>query len=109
MKMVHGSLRRTLAWGSLVAVILSIAFAMVYHKELTRVYHVIRLFEPEDILHNFRSMETMFDTAPVRRGPVAHQFERNVGNLPSRGCSWTPPVGCSIIASEMSTVPWDVQ
>ena len=81
--MAPGSLRRALAWGSVVAIVLLIVFAMVYNKELTRVYHVIRLFEPEDILHNFRLMETMFDTAPVRRGPVAHQFERNVGNLPS--------------------------
>jgi len=48
MKMVHGSLRRTLAWGSFVAVILSIVFAAVYRNELTRVYHVFRLFEPED-------------------------------------------------------------
>lgn len=83
MKMAHGLLRRTLAWGSVVTVVILIVFAMVYHKQLTRVYHVIRLFEPEYILHNFRSMEAMFDTAQVRRGPVTHQFERNLRDLPS--------------------------
>ena len=70
MKMVRG-FRRTLAWASVVAVILSIVFATVYRKELARVYHVIRLFEPAEIVHNFRSMETMFDTAQVRRGSAS--------------------------------------
>lgn len=76
-------LRRTLATGCLALIVASMALSVVYRAELARVYHVIRLFDPEIIVSNFRSMDTMFDTAPVRRGPVAHQFERSIRNLPS--------------------------
>lgn len=76
-------LRRTLATGCLALIVVSMALAAVYRAELVRVYHVIRLFDPENIVNNFRSMDAMFDTAPVRRSPVAHQFERNIRNLPS--------------------------
>ena len=75
--------RRTLAWGSVVAIVLSLLFSMVYQKELVRIYHVVRLFESAEIVNNFRSMDSMFDTAQVRRGPVTHQFERNLQDLPS--------------------------
>ena len=75
--------RRTLAWGSVVAIILSIVFSMVDQKELVRVYQVVRLFESAEIVNNFRSMDSMFDTAQVRRGPVTNQFERNLQDLPT--------------------------
>ena len=91
--------RRTLAWGSLILIILLIVLSTVYQKEFARVYHVIRLFEPEEIVNNFRSMGTMFDTTQVRRGPVSHPFERNLRDLPATyeykpgrsRISWTRP------------------
>jgi CubicO group peptidase (beta-lactamase class C family) len=72
-----------LATACFVLMVISIALVVAYHTEIARVYHVIRLFDPEIVVSNFRSMDTMFDTAPVRRGSVAHQFERSIRNLPS--------------------------
>jgi CubicO group peptidase (beta-lactamase class C family) len=74
--------RRTLAAACVALVVVSLVLAVVYRAEFARVYHVIRLFDAEIIVSNFRSMDTMFGTAPVRRGPVAHQFERSIRNLP---------------------------
>ena len=48
---------------------------------LARVYTVIRLFEPDVIVENFRSMELMFESTPVgRRSP--HEFTHAPRALP---------------------------
>lgn len=58
------------------------ALAAFYQRDIARVYHVIHLFDPDEIVHNFRSMEAMFNTAPVLRGPAADRLERNLADLP---------------------------
>lgn len=74
---------RALATGFLVLVAVAVALATFYRSEIARVYEVMVLFEPERIARNFRSMETMFQTVPVRRGPLAHRFETAHRNLPA--------------------------
>ena len=59
---------RILPAAALIVAALAIALIASHRDKLTRVYHVMRLFEPEQIVSNFRPMDTMFHTAPVRRG-----------------------------------------
>lgn len=56
--------------------------AAIHGEKLARVYHIVRLFEADRIVGNFRSMETMFETTPVRRGPVAHALQMQIRALP---------------------------
>jgi len=51
----------------LLLVVASIA-AFVYRHELRRLHAVTTLFEPDRIVQNFRSMDTIFEIAPVFRG-----------------------------------------
>lgn len=67
---------------SLVLAILAAALAAIQQDKLARVYHVVRLFEADRIVRNFRSMDTMFETVPVRRGPVDHALEMQPHDLP---------------------------
>ncbi len=67
---------------SLVGVLVVAVIASVYRKELIRVYNVNNLFESHEIVENFRSMETMFDTSQVRRGRSTHDFECQPRGLP---------------------------
>lgn len=76
------SLRRILGAGGLLLVVLALALATIHQDKLRRVYHVLGLFEPDRIVDNFRSMETMFQTVPVRRGESAHRFESAPSDLP---------------------------
>lgn len=75
-------IRRFVAPVSLVLAILAVALAWIHQDKLARVYHVVRLFEADRIVGNFRSMETMFETVPVRRGPVADALEMQIRDLP---------------------------
>ena len=59
-----------------------LALAGLYHKRLTRVYHVVTLFYADRIVANFRAMDSMFHTAAISRAPVAHVFERAPAPLP---------------------------
>jgi len=83
MKTMHGFIRRLLVRASVVAAILLMAIAWFYQNELVRAYQLNRLFEPERIENNFRSMGTMFDAALVLHGAATHQFKRNLRDLPS--------------------------
>ena len=80
--MLVSQLHRILAASFLIVTALAIALAAIRRDMLARVYHAVRLFEPARIVHNFRSMGTMFQTAPVRCGQIAHRFERDLRNLP---------------------------
>lgn len=75
-------LRRILTAGFLILTALAIALAAIHQDKLTRVYHVICLFDADRIVPNFRSMATMFRTAPVRRSETPHRFESNPRELP---------------------------
>lgn len=78
-----GRLRRALGRGLLLLAVAGVALAVLYRSQIARVYEVIVLFEPERIASNFRSMDTMFQTVPVHRGPSAHQFDRAERGLPA--------------------------
>ncbi len=75
-------LRQILATCALILTVLAVALVASHRDKLTRVYHVVRLFEPEQIAPNFRSMESLFHTALVRRSETAHQFESEPRALP---------------------------
>ena len=77
-----GPTRRTLAWAAIVLAVLSAALFAFYQRDLARVFHVIHLFDRDEIVHNFRSMDTLFNSTPVLRGPAVHRLERRRGDLP---------------------------
>ena len=66
----------------LFALMLVFSLLGLYHKKLIRVYNVIALFNPDVIVKNFRSMETMFETSAVGRGLFVHEFVRGIKDLP---------------------------
>lgn len=74
--------RQLLARAFLVLLVLLLTAIGYYWTEIARVYDVIRLFEPDRIVGNFRSMETMFQTVPVGRAVRAHEFPRAPQELP---------------------------
>jgi hypothetical protein len=80
--MSSSQFRRILAAAALLLTAFAIALVASHQDKLTRVYHVIRLFEPEQIVHNFRSMETLFRAVPVRRSETPHRFESEPRDLP---------------------------
>ncbi len=75
-------LLRVMGIGILAGLILLAAVAGLYRRELIRVYQVMNLFKPDRIVSNFRSMETIFDSAVVHRGGPTHEFDREVSPLP---------------------------
>ena len=74
--------RQLLAKAFLVLLVLLLAPIGYYWTEIARVYHVIRLFETDGIVGNFRAMDTMFQTAPVRRADRPYAFARAPRELP---------------------------
>ena len=74
---------RVLIAGLLLVSALTLAFATAYRSEIARVYEVVFLFEPERIARNFRSMEGMFQTVPVRHGPLTSQLTAAPRKLPA--------------------------
>lgn len=75
--------RRALVTGLLGLIAVAVALAALCRVEMARVYNVIYLFEPDRIVSNFRSMDTMFQTAPVRRGQSTHRLEADPRDLPA--------------------------
>lgn len=73
---------RRLGLTVLTGVVLLALLAAAYRQELVRVANVIALFDQDVIVENFRSMESIFDVATVRRGSYTHQFERELQSLP---------------------------
>ena len=54
----------------------------LFHERLIRVYRAMNLFERDRIVSNFRSMETMFEAVPVRRGGDDSSLEGEPADLP---------------------------
>lgn len=50
------------------AVLLAALLALVYRDELTRLRSLLSLFEADHIIENFRTMDRLFDSRPVRAG-----------------------------------------
>ncbi len=76
-----GCLGRFLKAGGILLVILLLG-AGIFNRQLTRLYHVITLFEPDVVVENFRHMDRMFDHRVVHRGGPPHVFERAPASLP---------------------------
>jgi CubicO group peptidase (beta-lactamase class C family) len=72
---------RRLGLAVLTGALLLALMAAAYRQELVRVVNVIMLFDQDVIVENFRSMESIFDVAIVRRGSYTHQFERELQSL----------------------------
>ena len=67
----------------LLALILLAIVAGLYRQRIIRVYHVVTLFYADRIVANFRSMDAMFNTAPIHRAPVASPLARAPAPLPA--------------------------
>jgi len=75
--------RQLLSRVSLVLLALLLTTTAYYWPEIARVYHVIRLFDADRIVGNFRAMDNMFQTVPVRRADKAHEMKHALRDLPS--------------------------
>jgi len=71
-----------LGQAALVAILLLVVLVSLNHKRLMRVYHVITLFQSDDLPKTFGSMEAIFETATVHRGKSVHTYERDMRDLP---------------------------
>jgi hypothetical protein len=77
----RGCLERVLKAGLVTGILLLLA-AGLFNHQISRLYHVITLFEPDALVENFRSMERIFDHRVVHRGGTPYVFERAPGSLP---------------------------
>ncbi len=57
-------------------------FLLIYEKEVSQFYHVIRLFEEERIVRNFVGMEDIFHTVELERSSTVREFGSNPADLP---------------------------
>jgi CubicO group peptidase (beta-lactamase class C family) len=71
-------------FGKVILILLAVLviLGLFYRKELTRLYHVITLFEPNVIVDNFRNMDTMFDYRTVHRGETVFELTDKKRALP---------------------------
>ncbi len=68
-----------------VALGLLVAVALFYRSELTQLYRVAHLFDPDVIVYNFQHMDELFPTHTVARGERVFEFGRVGGyQLPER-------------------------
>ena len=68
---------------ALLALALLAVIIGLYHRRIFRVYHVVTLFYADRIIANFRSMNSIFNTVPIHRAPVASPFARAPVPLPA--------------------------
>ena len=76
------SVWRKLGIGAGVLVLVVLAAAGIYRKEIVRLYHVLHLFDADVIVDNFRSMEGIFDFHTVHRSGPVYRFPRIPKPLP---------------------------
>lgn len=76
-----GCLSKLLKVVALLLVVLVVAGA-IYHKELTRLYKVITLFDEGVIVENFRNMGSFIDYRVVHKGDTTYEFDRAETALP---------------------------
>jgi len=78
-------MRAPCSWFGIASLVGLAALALIaglYRNELIRVYDVIHLFDRDNIVLNFRSMESIFPARTVHRGSLDHEFEREQRELP---------------------------
>ena len=54
----------------------------IFHERLIRLYRVVRLFDPDVIVENFRHVDRIFGTRNVRKAGQASTFEEDPRPLP---------------------------
>lgn len=67
--------RRFLRWVVVGLVLLSIS-ALIYRTELTRLWHLASLFDPDRIVHNFQHMDEILDSRTIEGGDEILAFAR---------------------------------
>ncbi len=66
----------------LVLFLVSLAASLALYPQIKRVYQVLTLFESENIVENFRSMDQIFDIKTVSRGDEVNVLNNTPGQLP---------------------------
>ncbi len=75
--------KKGLIWKVILALCLvTLAAVIVFYPQMKRVYQVITLFESENIVENFRSMDQIFDIKTVRSGDEVNVLKNIPGELP---------------------------
>lgn len=55
----------------------------IFQKQVFRLYHVLTLFEPDKIVHNFQHMDTLFMTRPIKARKNHAPFRQDSRPLPA--------------------------
>jgi len=76
----HGWLYRFGVLSLTLVIILGIGSA-IFHERLIRLYRVIRLFNQDVIVENFRSMDTIIGNRIVHKADKAITFEKDLRSL----------------------------
>ena len=78
----HGWLYKIGVVGLVLASIMVIGSA-IFHERLIRLYRVIRLFDQDVIVENFRHMDGIIGTRTVHKADQAKTFEKDPQPLPA--------------------------
>ncbi len=71
-------------WKVILTLCLVVLVALIiFYPQIKRVYQVITLFESENIVENFRSMDRIFDITTVHRGDEVKLLKSIPGQLPA--------------------------
>jgi CubicO group peptidase (beta-lactamase class C family) len=73
--------RRLLRWLAIALALAAIPL-LIYRTEVTRLWHMANLFDPDRIVHNFQHMDEILDSRTVARGGEVLEFARGTYSLP---------------------------
>jgi CubicO group peptidase (beta-lactamase class C family) len=73
--------RRLLRWLAIALALAAIPL-LIYRTEVTRLWHMANLFDPDRIVHNFQHMDEILDSRTVARGDQVLEFARGTYSLP---------------------------
>jgi hypothetical protein len=74
--------RRLLRWLAIALALAAIPL-LIYRTELTRLWHMANLFDPDRIVWNFQHMEEILDSRTIERGDEVLEFARGTYSLPA--------------------------
>ncbi|MBW2245307.1 MAG: serine hydrolase, partial [Deltaproteobacteria bacterium] len=73
--------RRLLRWLAIALALAAIPL-LIYRTEVTRLWHLANLFDPDRIVRNFQHMDEILDSRTVARGGEVLEFARGTYSLP---------------------------
>jgi CubicO group peptidase (beta-lactamase class C family) len=73
--------RRLLRWLAIGLALAAIPL-LIYRTEVTRLWHMANLFDPDRIVHNFQHMDEILDSRTIERGDQVLEFARGTYSLP---------------------------